>query len=282
MMRSIKYLLLPFVAVVLLVACRSTKTVIQEAGSPTSQSKKEPQVEWAHQYKGVVSQGTLTAKLNLQLNMGTKNLSVGGSYNLKKDELVQLSLVALGFMEVGRLELTPHYIMLINRVEREYVKVRYDEIPYLQQAGVDFYTLQALFWNDIFEPGSGSSSWTPAHFKANVDGDKTILSPLHQGLVRCLFTTILSKGILESTAINVVGKPQLPTLIFSYNRFTSVGDQSFPSEIQMRLEGGTTRASALFLLSNLRHNAKQVEPTAEPGGRYKRVEAKDILNKLIK
>ena len=41
----------------------------------------------------------------------------------------------------------------IDRMEREYVKVAYADVPYLVQAGVDFHVLQALFWND--------SAWCP-------------------------------------------------------------------------------------------------------------------------
>ena len=49
-----------------------------------------------------LKEGTVTSKMNLDLNLGGKSLSVGGSCNLKRDEVIQLSLVAMGFMEVGR------------------------------------------------------------------------------------------------------------------------------------------------------------------------------------
>ena len=68
-------------------------------------------------------------------------------------DVIHLSLVAMWFMEVVRLLFTPKYLMFVNRMGREYVKVDYADVPYLQQAGVDFYTLQALFWNDVFVPG---------------------------------------------------------------------------------------------------------------------------------
>ena len=59
-----------------------------------------------------LKEGTVTSKMNLDLNLGGKSLSVGGSCNLKRDEVIQLSLVAMGFMEVGRLEFTPQYMMM--------------------------------------------------------------------------------------------------------------------------------------------------------------------------
>ena len=135
--------------VLLLSACRSTKNITQ-----TEPQGEGSAVEWVDKMAlSGLKEGTVTSKMNLDLNLGGKSLSVGGSCNLKRDEVIQLSLVAMGFMEVGRLEFTPQYMMMVNRMGREYVKVDYADVPYLQQAGVDFYTLQALFWSDVFVPG---------------------------------------------------------------------------------------------------------------------------------
>ncbi len=93
--------------------------------------------------------------MNLDLNLGGKSLSVGGSCNLKRDEVIQLSLVAMGFMEVGRLEFTPQYMMMVNRMGREYVKVDYADVPYLQQAGVDFLYVAGSFLERCVCAGTG-------------------------------------------------------------------------------------------------------------------------------
>ena len=52
-------------------------------------------------------------------------------------------------------------VLGINRAERQYVKVRYDEVPYLQKAGIDFYALQALFWNTWLMNVSSSATVKP-------------------------------------------------------------------------------------------------------------------------
>ena len=122
------------VFVLCLSACRSTKNITQ-----TDPHDDGGAVEWVDKMAlSGLKEGTVTSKMNLDLNLGGKSLSVGGSCNLKRDEVIQLSLVAMGFMEVGRLEFTPQYMMMVNRMGREYVKVDYADVPYLQQAGCGF------------------------------------------------------------------------------------------------------------------------------------------------
>lgn len=111
--------------VLLLSACRSTKNITQ-----TEPQGEGSAVEWVDKMAlSGLKEGTVTSKMNLDLNLGGKSLSVGGSCNLKRDEVIQLSLVAMGFMEVGRLEFTPQYMMMVNRMGREYVKVDYAGVP---------------------------------------------------------------------------------------------------------------------------------------------------------
>ena len=147
-----------------------------------------------------LKEGTVTSKMNLDLNLGGKSLSVGGSCNLKRDEVIQLSLVAMGFMEVGRLEFTPQYMMMVNRMGREYVKVDYADVPYLQQAGVDFYTLQALFWSDVFVPGQ-EGRWQEQDFTISKNQESTILTSKAGSLLQCQFVVDLLTGLIRNTSI---------------------------------------------------------------------------------
>ena len=85
------------VFVLCLSACRSTKNITQ-----TDPHDDGGAVEWVDKMAlSGLKEGTVTSKMNLDLNLGGKSLSVGGSCNLKRDEVIQLSLVAMGFMEVG-------------------------------------------------------------------------------------------------------------------------------------------------------------------------------------
>ena len=228
------------VFVLCLSACRSTKNITQ-----TEPHDDGGAVEWVDKMAlSGLKEGTVTSKMNLDLNLGGKSLSVGGSCNLKRDEVIQLSLVAMGFMEVGRLEFTPQYMMMVNRMGREYVKVDYADVPYLQQAGVDFYTLQAL--------------------------------------LQCQFVVDLLTGLIRNTSIAVTGQGSVPRLNWTYQHFASVEQKSFPDKMQLSVTGAGKDLTAVFSLSNLKWNAKSIELTPEPGGKYKRVSPDLILKQLIK
>ena len=276
-MRNVKIwgILLP--VVLAFASCRSGKemTVVDE------QDVKEP-VEWVDKMASTaLKTGTVTSKLNLELHVNGKSLSVGGNCNLKRDEVIQLSLVALGFMEVGRLEFTPQYLMMINRMEREYVKVEYADVPYLQQAGIDFYALQALFWSDVFAPGK-RQMWTEADFAVSRNGENTILTSRGDGVLQCQFVVDALTGLIRNTSVVVGGQVSVPRLNWTYSHFANVEQKSFPDEMQLSLTGAGKDLTAQFSLGNLKWNAKEVSPSKEPGGRYQEVSPDDILKKLLR
>lgn len=75
---------------------------------------------------------------------GRQNLSVGGTLKMKRDDVVQLSLTVLG-IEVGRLEFTPKDVLIVDRVNKQYVRARYDQVAFLQTADLDFYAFSRCF-----------------------------------------------------------------------------------------------------------------------------------------
>lgn len=268
-------------AVVLFVlsACRSSR---QLAGTDGEGADGGRDTEWVDKMAGAaLKDGTVTSKMNLSLKMGGKSLSVGGNCNLKRDEVIQLSLVVMGMMEVGRLEFTPQYMMLVNRMERQYVKVSYSEVPYLLDAGIDFYSLQALFWGDLFVPGSGSS-WNESDFSVSRTNESTVLTTQDNGMLQCRFVVDLLTGLLRNTSVASPTKLASTRLDWTYQHFAAVEQKSFPDKMRLSLRDGVKTYTADFSLSNLKLDAKKVEPTQEPGGKYKKVAPETIFKQLMK
>ena len=264
-------------AVWALSACRSAKEAAGTAGKADA-----GKVEWVDRMAVAgLKEGTVTSKMDFQLQVDGKSLSVGGSCNLKRDEVIQLSLVAMGFMEVGRLEFTPQYLMLINRMEREYVKVAYADVPYLVQAGVDFHVLQALFWNDLFVPGR-AGAWQEQDFTVERLPESTGMTTRGAGLLQCRFVVDLLTGLIRNTTVAVPGQGSVPALNWTYRHFASVEQKSFPDQMTLDIAGGGKRLTATIALRNLKWNAKDVPLTAEPGGKYERISPDLILKQLMK
>lgn len=97
----------------------------------------------------------ITSRLRLELASGGRSASVGGTLRMKRDDVIQLSLTTFGILEVARIEMTPDYFMLIDKMGRQYVKAAYGDVSFLREGGVDFSTIQAYFWDEqtAYVPG---------------------------------------------------------------------------------------------------------------------------------
>lgn len=149
---------------ILLASCRSKKEVVSTTttvsdnttiGVPPSQGNKQP-ADAKQQEETCV-----TAKVRLELSSNGKSTSVGGMLRMKRNDVIQLSLVTFGVLEVARIEMTPDYFLLVDKMGRQYVKASYNDVLFLRDADVDFYTIQSYFWN---EQTSNYSGWEQSNF----------------------------------------------------------------------------------------------------------------------
>lgn len=131
----------------LLASCRTHKHATGPDTLPPTTTATKPEAEPAvPKVKGVSAKLHFTA-----LQQGAQRASTGGNIRMKRDEIIQVRLVAL-IVEIGRLEMTPEYLLVQDRMNRQYVKVRWADVPQLAEAGADFNTLQQLFWGEY--PGA--------------------------------------------------------------------------------------------------------------------------------
>jgi len=149
---------------ILLASCRSKKEVVSTTttvsdnttiGVPPSQGNKQP-ADAKQQEETCV-----TARVRLELSSNGKSTSVGGMLRMKRNDVIQLSLVTFGVLEVARIEMTPEYFLLVDKMGRQYVKASYNDVSFLRDADVDFYTIQSYFWN---EQTSNYSGWERSNF----------------------------------------------------------------------------------------------------------------------
>lgn len=149
---------------ILLASCRSKKEVVSTTttvsdnttiGVPPSQGNKQP-ADAKQQEETCV-----TARVRLELSSNGKSTSVSGMLRMKRNDVIQLSLVTFGVLEVARIEMTPEYFLLVDKMGRQYVKASYNDVSFLRDADVDFYTIQSYFWN---EQTSNYSGWERSNF----------------------------------------------------------------------------------------------------------------------
>lgn len=104
-------------------------------------------------------QTCITARLRMELSSGGRGTTVGGTLRMKRNDVIQLSVVAFGIIEVALIEMTPDYFMVVDKMGKQYVKAPYGDVPFLRNANVDFYTIQTFFWDEQSTNYSGWERW---------------------------------------------------------------------------------------------------------------------------
>lgn len=263
------------VSVLLLTACVTSKKSV-DAGKGDVQTVRLVDKVNANR----LTQETLVGKVNVAIEAGGRSLSVGGNLKMKRNDVIQLSLVAFGFIEAGRVELTRDYILVVDRIGHQYLKEDYREISYLQQTGIDFYALQALFWNELFVPGR-QDNVTTDDFKVSEIGQSLVLETKDTRRLTLRFVAALADGLIKQTNIMEAGKMAGPQLNWKYLSFGRVNRQDFPDKMQISADGLKDKYSITLSLSNLREDSKWETRTEINTSRYKKVSLSSILNRLM-
>ena len=242
-------------------------------------------------YDKALYQKNLVADLTFTLNRNGRNISVPGILHMRKDEVIRLQLlIPLLRSEVGRIEFTKDYVLFIDRIHKQYVKAAYNDVSFLRNNGIDFYSLQALFWNEFFVPGQQGIN------EAALQNFDVKLATLQAGQVnvpvvlkdkRMTYTWLVSNPdsqINKAQASYVSTSHGTSTLIWDYANFNSFGSKQFPALHEITIETQATaekkRIRAKFEL-NGSSDPSDWETITTPSSSYTKVRVEDILGKLM-
>lgn len=242
--------LIPLLAIIMMASCtKKAKEPIttNNNGVPTSSAEIVNKVNANRNSSDIV-----TCRMSMDLEAGKQSLSVGGNLKMKRNDVIQLSLQVFGFVEAGRLEMTKDYILILNRIGKQYVKASYADIPFFKENNIDFYTFQSLLWNELFVPGSQDLLPSTANFVQTQDGNDVILTNTTKQLV-VKFLTNATSNLLEKTHIqaNTGGSMQL-----SYNGWARLNGKDFPDKMQLSMNIKNTNVKSTLQLSRLRADEK--------------------------
>lgn len=211
-MKKLILFLLPVLMV--LASCRSSKGGTKEKNDPTqptttvtTPSKKQKQDKQDPDLSQMqVPVGTnFTSKVRVTLTRDGKDITTNGTLRMRYDDVIQLTLVdpMVGIMEVGRMELSPDNVLIIDRVNKRYVSTTYEEFTALKSHNIDFAAIQTFFWKearggdqfsytipgkkdlklDLKLSGKGdASNWTP-HTSVSGKYTKTDVNKLFGSLI---------------------------------------------------------------------------------------------------
>lgn len=276
-----KYLLL--ILTITLAACSSTRGLDKKknpSSEKTELSGRNAAQAYIHRVEDNAQEAkAVTAKVKMSLRSGNKDISASGSLRMRRDDVIQLSLTVLGF-EVARMEFTPQDVLVIDRYHKQYVRATYSDLDFLRQAGLDFSSLQSLFWAEIFQPGTKGKT-DISRFDVTEKGTTTILTLNDAPSLDYIFSTLTSTACLEKVTVktksNSRNKGQLD---WNYANHTTIGGKPFPLQMEARFTGAKKDIGFTLTLNRV-NNDDNWEGHTNPSHKYTERKAEEILGKLF-
>lgn len=252
----------------------------QQTVTPISKEVKEEQ-----NILGLITQNapevnTFSSKMKLTIASKGKELSVNGAFRMKKNEVIQLSLVPFLGIEVGRIEITPSKILILDRVNKQYVEEPISELAKMANTDMDFYTLQSLFTNSLFLPSNKELS--------KLDMSGFVVSPknennemtVQQKVKDCLysFSVASNTGQLLESSVSSIKSPY--KLTWKYADFQPFGTKSFPSQMNVSFTGGEKPFGAEIVLSKMTQNGDW-ESFTTVSAKYRKMSLEELFKVLL-
>lgn len=277
MIRRFSFLIGWMLMVAFFASCSSTKSVKKSHSieGMTETEFVENVIENAGGWK------TLTAKMALSVDLDGKGTTkVSGTLRIKKGEVIQVSIAPVLGIEVARVEISPNGILAIDRMNKRYVDVSFEEVKTLVKADLTFHTLQALFLNELFLPGKGALTMRDASsFKVQPETEGVWLSVKRSKRFGYHFLTETPAALLKESYIGLNGTSY--GLRWKYDDFRTLEKKQFPADMKMAFEGGQKPVEVSMVLSRLSTHGDW-ETYTEVSKKYKKVELEEILKLLLK
>ena len=263
-----------------LVSCKSHKKVTDNKPTITRQ---------ASDFVGQVRENQqtskfITSKVKFSVEVGQQKLTLTGNLKMRRNDVIRLQLMAFGFVEAGRLEFTKDYVLIMDRINKQYLKASYRQVDFLRNSGLNFTALQALFWNELFKPNQGSDAdivdKNASNFSTIESGDDMIIS-LEDGKMD--YSWLASKNTAIIRMANILYKDRFngnTQLNWDYSSFEVFSRKMFPKKHLITL---TTPDKEVKLGMTLNYIGSDTEWEArtEVSNKYREVTVDEILRRFM-
>lgn len=190
---NIKTLLITAVASAVLCSCGTSRKAaenpeikVDQPSSSTTVTTNAPQTPVQNLHPGVQH---FVSDLDLSIGTGKDSYDLGGKLFVKENAVVRMNLTFMGFVEVGTIEFTPDYILVVSRMTKEYTKLGYSDWDVLVKNNITFKEVENKAWQKCYA-GQGKRI-------TDNELDKTIENMLSSNI----------KGAQKLTVHIEVGKP---------------------------------------------------------------------------
>lgn len=268
------------VASMLIAACRSTKVAQQSDNATTGLTDKALVEQVSEQAASNVS--CVAAKMKFSVSVGSKDVSLSGNLRMKRGDVIRLQLMALGLVEAARLEFTKDYVLLMDRINKQYVKAPYDKVDFLRSSGLNFSSLQALFWNELFLPGQdniGQGDFARFGTATGATPAITYADAKNADMKYHWLVNPQTRRISQTTITHSSQRHGNTQLQWAYNAFGNIGTATLPTDMDATLDTAKRQMKLHIKLSSLSDDSDW-ETRTKVSSRYEEVDVDDILKRI--
>lgn len=281
------YLLL-VVAILSVLGCGTSKTAQGNTKDKTVEKENSEKTGLRFVQKvadNAPYQKNIVAKMDFGINVGGKTVSLPATLRMRKDDAVRIQLLmpVLG-SEVGRLEFTPDYVLIVDRIHHKYVKEDYNKVDFLSSRGIGFSNLQSLFWNVLSLPGEKKvTEELLSRFHVNVDvPDENVTVEFARNDMKYVWKADRSEGRIKEAVVSY-GQDSKSSLTWSYSGFTPFGSRKYPLNHVVKLnanDGGKSMEAVVTMnMSKLTDDASWESRTVL-SDKYERMTVEEVMKLL--
>jgi hypothetical protein len=269
----------------LLSSCASKKKAVVE-NKPLTTEQLATQGFIQRVQANAITQKFITSKVKFSVETGAQKLTLTGNLKMKRDDCIRLQLMAFGFVEAGRIELTPEYVLIMDRINKQYLKAPYVQVDFMRNNGLNFNTMQALFWNELSRPAKYSINKDDvpsdtAQYAMIESGDDMVIN-LEAGKIAYSWLANRANGQIRMA--NMLYKDRLNNttsqLNWDYQDFDEVNSKQFPTKSVITLTAPKKEVKLGMTLNYIKHDTDW-ETRTEVSNKYREVTIDEILNRFM-
>ena len=225
----------------------------------------------------------ITSKVKFSVEVGNRQMTLTGNLKMKRDDVIRLQLMAFGFVEAGRLEFTKEYLMIVDRINKQYLKVPYEQLAFLRNSNIDFYTLQALFWNELHQPGTTQMMTEGQKAQLNVEPglDKDVVLSMEDG--KLSYRWLAEENTARIKMANILYKDAYRgnyQLNWDYEDFKANERKFFPTKHMVSFSTPDKEVKFDMKLNYIGKD-EDWETRTELSGKYRQVSVDEILRRFM-
>ena len=283
-MKALRFLTIAAMAVMLtmvIASCGSKRKAVKETPKVATVDTLKQQAFLQKVTDNAQHARFITSKVKFSVEVGAREMTLTGNLKMKRDDVVRLQLMAFGFVEAGRLEFTKEYVLIMDRINKLYLKVPYNQLDFLRNSGIDFYVIQALFWNELFQPG-----------KVKVTDELLRSYNLEPGAEDAVIAMQDGKLSYRWLADNLTARVKMANIMYNdkyrgnyqlnwdYEDFQGFNRKYYPMEHKISFNTPDKEVK-LGMILNYMGNEENWETRTEVSSKYRQVTVEEILQRFM-